>query len=1283
MRIRFRPFVLGALLAGGAIVAPLSFGAASTSLPSCATAQLVPNISELAVDQGLPQGTSYTRLARGKDALVRAYLTTPSSCALTRSESITPQSASLTVNNGVATTTIANAEALSGNVASAQQISATSDPYFFVPGSVLEPANGGAAFNSAFTVTVTYKATNGTTVVNGTTSTTASNASKTVPVDQKANALRVLVVPMGDPSSTATQFSANANSSVQQLLTAADRVFPVPTGTGSLGSNSGGLRYSFNGGLLDVKSLGLFTGGKFCSNATNYASSLVTSGAFAGLTLKGQLQQALSDYNGVTTNPPADIVVGVIDENIAWASASGTSCPAAAGFTAGPPDDGRASTPTAGALGKPAWVRVTYPAPAGSGGPSPMVMEIAHNLGISRCCPSFHSSNIAADGTAANHAMNVLARKVLYTGGALGSSHSAMNYNTTTGVPYTPDNVTFEPGDWSDMLCDLGGVDSTNLATPCALSTSVGTANGVAANAFDINGTTDGSSARVTNSYATSVDLGLQTQGDPNSTTRLILSDGTSCSSPGNTLLNFGLPVERDEGHTAGDQQGGTDTQTNPTSFHGLVPLPSGTTTVRLLVNGTTQYCRSPQTTPDVTSTTTQPADLGVLLRSFSMPGGGSNGRGIAFDSKTNTLYGTFADPNTNLYEFSTSGSLIRTVGIDKTAGSLAYDPNADVLYGGNLTSAQPTAPDNGKVYTISTGTAPTITGTLFQADLSGDTTCRGGNPGAIDGLAYYPSSNMFALSGDAALFAHIVSPPSGEIGWTVGAGFSVAAAGSDCNSGIASDGDAGAWYALLGSSGTTTTFVHRPSINGTADMSFQVPNYEAEDIEYDPVTFAPRCALWTNQATGGTPQIRAYSVPCAGAQPSDAKTVTFTATGSNLVGTAYVTCGGSSPKYPVADSLSPAATEDAVSTFTFAFSPTLSCANGTPTIITTVSDGIHQSSLSGSNASTTITSPPKDPIPSIDSPSSNELYAGGSKIALNGSAFDYSDGVLSGDRLAWTIDGNPAGTGTAVDVAAPGAGEHTVTLTATNSAGRSSSASVTIHVDGTPPVLMLTPAGDGATANVSASDNAAGDSGLANVFCSNNNVPAALTPAFTPGPTYSGTLSYSTIQQLSCTAYDRAGNEATANIMSEFGSASQNCGGVPGRTVLQPINPDNSSVFKKGSIVPVKFTVCLGGTPVGPTPVVTSAREFPPDIPQALLGGTCSALAVTPPPGSPVLCKIGASSGSIDEAVYSNTPDTAFRWSPPQWVFNLGTSNLAAGTYIYYIPLIDGTNIFFKFGLK
>ena len=120
-------------------------------------------------------------------------------------------------------------------------------------------------------------------------------------------------------------------------------------------------------------------------------------------------------------------------------------------------------------------------------------------------------------------------------------------------------------------------------------------------------------------------------------------------------------------------------------------------------------------------------------------------------------------------------------------------------------------------------------------------------------------------------------------------------------------------------------------------------------------------------------------------------------------------------------------------------------------------------------------------------------------------------------------------------------------------------------------------------------------------------------------------------------------------------------CLGAPGHQVLPPVAADGSSVVRQNATIPVKFRVCdFNGVSVGTSGVVTSFRLV------RVLQGTVTT-EVTVEPGS-------------------TTPDTAFRWDPSaqQWIFNLSTKELAAGsTYFYSLGLDDGTSIEFSFGLR
>ncbi len=120
-------------------------------------------------------------------------------------------------------------------------------------------------------------------------------------------------------------------------------------------------------------------------------------------------------------------------------------------------------------------------------------------------------------------------------------------------------------------------------------------------------------------------------------------------------------------------------------------------------------------------------------------------------------------------------------------------------------------------------------------------------------------------------------------------------------------------------------------------------------------------------------------------------------------------------------------------------------------------------------------------------------------------------------------------------------------------------------------------------------------------------------------------------------------------------------CGGNPGHVILPPITPDGSSIFKQGSTVPAKFRV---------------------------FDANCNSIGTPGVVQSFNLVKIvsGTTSDTVNEAVTSRTPDTAFRWdsTDQQWVFNISTGSLAASmTYYYVITLNDGTSIPFSFGLK
>jgi len=106
-------------------------------------------------------------------------------------------------------------------------------------------------------------------------------------------------------------------------------------------------------------------------------------------------------------------------------------------------------------------------------------------------------------------------------------------------------------------------------------------------------------------------------------------------------------------------------------------------------------------------------------------------------------------------------------------------------------------------------------------------------------------------------------------------------------------------------------------------------------------------------------------------------------------------------------------------------------------------SDGYH--TAIGTSASFSV--PNRKPDPFITSPVSGQSFLAGAPALLRGGAIDAEEGGLSGGALAWTVNGNGAGSGedVALDGLAPG--PHSAQLTATDAANGQASASVSFTV--------------------------------------------------------------------------------------------------------------------------------------------------------------------------------------------------------------------------------------------
>lgn len=136
----------------------------------------------------------------------------------------------------------------------------------------------------------------------------------------------------------------------------------------------------------------------------------------------------------------------------------------------------------------------------------------------------------------------------------------------------------------------------------------------------------------------------------------------------------------------------------------------------------------------------------------------------------------------------------------------------------------------------------------------------------------------------------------------------------------------------------------------------------------------------------------------------------------------------------------------------------------------------------------------------------------------------------------------------------------------------------------------------------------------------------------------------------VTCTAMDAAGNVGTASFTVTVV--------VSWSGILQPINPDGSSVFKLGSTVPVKFK--LTGDSAGITNL--NAKLY--------LAQTDTVDLV-----------------ATNEAVSTSASDigNTFRYDSTagQYIFNLSTKNLAQGTWYLRIVLGDGVSHIVQIKLK
>src|SRR3954454_12744585 len=142
----------------------------ASGLSNCTAAQLVPALGDVTINQGLG---NYAFRVRGKETLVKFFLTNPTACAVTSTQAINITGATLTVNNTLQTFSGLRAFqsfAAAPAVTATTSLNSVADPVFAVPGDALAPAfttPDTQTFTPTFTATVTYSRKSGTSTTTG------------------------------------------------------------------------------------------------------------------------------------------------------------------------------------------------------------------------------------------------------------------------------------------------------------------------------------------------------------------------------------------------------------------------------------------------------------------------------------------------------------------------------------------------------------------------------------------------------------------------------------------------------------------------------------------------------------------------------------------------------------------------------------------------------------------------------------------------------------------------------------------------------------------------------------------------------------------------------------------------------------------------------------------------------------------------------------------------------------------------------------------------------------
>ncbi|MCU1449280.1 MAG: putative peptidase [Acidimicrobiales bacterium] len=1095
----------------------------------CTAAQLVPELREFRVNQGLP---SYGTLVPGKDAVVKLYLSLPQCASGTTSTISLKSGSTLGVAGAAATPDLVALNPAAGATApmvaygSAPANDATGDPKWAVAGSVLRSASG----QVTFTAKVSYVAqlTPVSTPVNS-----SVTFSQSAVVDTRGNALRVLFVPMGQPA-TSSQLTTGGNQAVQNGVNTLSRLLPIPAGTAALGAaGSAGLYYAVDGGMLDVS--GQFVNGKFCGKPETFA------------TVRDGLTAFLQAWNSNNATAQADRVVGVIDESISDGANAG--CYEGAG----------------GIRSSVGWVRALY----NSGTPNMtgalMAMELGHTWGATPPGPNstptdfngdstYHSKNFAADGTAPNRGYNTTTRSFI------SAPRSATDLNGT----WTNDSVLFEPEDFRFTDCVFGGSDTT-----CGTgANSVGAVAGaqprfVISGRIHVDPSSGQSFATVNDSYFTA-DSRTETQ--PESSRWHVVQ----LKADGTVLADDGLPVSFQpsvHGAVLPNGQDGTFYSSRPFFAADRVELRDGATVI---------YSRDRNLAPVITSTGQQSAGGPVL------PGPVQD-----YTATQDTNEGRPALAGNGLLAWSNPAGLVlsrtndparQTIAVAGTAGATNPQFNRD--------SNQLTYEVNGNI------DVRTVTwdGSVGGPVVVGAPT-RIYNAGPISAFpahhpTFSPTSDRVAVEYNHNLFV-VFLQPGGPLGCVLpgtvlsGSCSQVTSGGLDSDPAWAPTGNTVATARAAGVFGVDTT-------NGTA--SLMVPNaaepaWGGSELAFtrngnvflaDPSSVVATTQQLTHLGDDGRPTLvwspaggrvafeRQLKNPSqsdvmvealAPNPPTNGQTYTATASDENpaLLRAQFLRVCPDGRRNVLAAAVHPNDIDGAEARFQMTYDPasepSVGCAGGQ--IVVAVSDGIDQTT---SQPGGTVPSGSRQPVVAIASTRPGAQFRAGQVVALQGSGYDADQSVLQPAQLSWTLSG-PGGSQTYaatdhVDLVPP-PGDYAVTLTGTNGAGQQATTqrSFTVVASNRPTPSITSPA-TGTSVTTGTAVTVAG----AATDAEDGTLPTSALDWSVDGP--SGTQTYSHVGQFTYTP-----TTAGAYAITLVATDSDGNSGTATRTFTATNPPLNASV--------------------------------------------------------------------------------------------------------------------------